>query len=61
MTAPTDATQLASLSLIAEEAVRFPETVTIEHIRALGEFASTVLSRGSDRVDGTIDGNRSDR
>jgi hypothetical protein len=44
MTAPTNAARLAVLRLTAEEAVRFPETVTVEQIRELGRFTRTALS-----------------
>lgn len=39
------------LADLADEAVKFPETMTIEQIRQLGAFARAVLSRDSASVD----------
>lgn len=53
MTGHNETISREHLVTLANEAVRFPETVTIEQIRELGEFARTVLSRDSDSTDGS--------
>lgn len=49
------------LVTVANEAARFPETVTIEQIRELGEFARAVLARDSDSVDGPTRNTQAER
>jgi hypothetical protein len=53
MTGRSETISREHLVTVANEAVRFPETVTIEQIRELGEFAQAVLSRDSAPVDGS--------
>ena len=53
MTGHSETISREHLVTLANEAVQFPETVTIEQIRELGEFARAVLARESDSVDGS--------
>lgn len=53
MTGHNETISREHLITVANEAARFPETVTIEQIRTLGEFAQVALSRDSAPVDGS--------
>ncbi|MGB7234878.1 MAG: hypothetical protein WBD41_02755 [Rhodococcus sp. (in: high G+C Gram-positive bacteria)] len=61
MSAHTEAARWATLSLAAEEAVHFPETLSVEKIRELGQFTRAVLSSTATSADDPDDAVRGER